>query len=300
MSQILKWEENFLKIERTIFELTKIAAHLPDPKVSNQTIADRDQVDQALAAISISSSRASQLSKNIQNASRSNAAICYWGKQLTAKIKSVAEEYVALQNRKMWLRTLQLRYTGQSSQDSIDLHARHLVDLASRKRNLAQLEISLKRDLRAASCERDILTLEYEAISIADQNWSASGSFQARLGKNVEHARKNPSTCALSDGLKIVSIPSHFPEESLSLRLKNESLTKKSQTLCNSGGALAAALAKGSGGADYLSVSSFKSILAEVSELNQQVSDKLESLYRRSPERSHPKVVQKLQKQVKT
>ena len=232
----------------------------------------------------------------MHNASRANAAICYWGKQLTTKIKTVAEEYVALQNRKMWLRTLQMRYKGQSHQDSIDLHARHLVDLASRKRNLAQLEISLKRDLGAASCERAILTLEYESISIADQNWLASGSFQARLGKNFDHARKNPSACALSDCLKIMSIPSQFPEESLSLRLKNESLTKKSQNLCTRGGALAGELAKGSGGADYLSVSSFKTVLAEVLEMDQQISDNLDSLYRRSSKRCRPKVVQKLKK----
>ena len=51
MSQILKWEEKFLKIERTIFELTKIATNLPDPNASKQMFVDRDRVDESIKGI---------------------------------------------------------------------------------------------------------------------------------------------------------------------------------------------------------------------------------------------------------
>ncbi len=292
MTRVSQWEDKFLKIERTIFELSKIAAHLPDSEASSETIVDRDRIDEALAQISVCTARASQACKTTQDGTRSNAAIGYWGKQLALKIKSVADEYVALQNRKMWLRILQARFTGQSNQDTADLHAKHLVDIVSRKRNLAQLETSLRRDLTAASCERDILRLEYEAIAIADQNWSASGSFQARLGKNLDHARKNPSACAFSDGLKILALPNRFPEESLWLRQKNESLSEKSKNLSSHGNRIASELSKGTGHADKLSVTKFRTALDQVVAMNLEVTAKLQSLLAKSPIRSRPKIVQ--------
>ena len=77
MTRVAQWEDKFLKIERTIFELSKTAANLPDPDATNETIAERDRIDEALAQISVCTARASQACRTTQDGTRSNAAIGY-------------------------------------------------------------------------------------------------------------------------------------------------------------------------------------------------------------------------------
>ena len=292
MSLVSRWEDKFLKVERAIEEMSKVAAQMPDAAISNTTIRDRDQIDRALAQISEDTAKTTQGARKVDGESRPNAAIAYWSKQLAGKIKVVAEEYVALQNRKMWLRVLQVRFLGQSDRDSVDLHATHLVDIASRKRALAEHEATLRREMRSAARERDVLKFEYEGLAAADQNWEASGSFQSRLGKNLEHSRSNPSANAFSECLFIISVPNCFPEDSRWIRKANRALKEKSEALSAQGRKMASELAKGSGIADKLSIGSFRSALEQVEAMDIKLQKKWEYLRGLNRQQSRPKLVQ--------
>ena len=97
-----------------------------------------------------------------------------------------------------------------------------------------------------------------------------------------------------------MALPNQFPEESRWLRQVNENLKEKSQNLSTHGGKIASALAKGVGAADNLSINKFRSALAQVVDLDKQVTIKMESILSRSPGQARPKLVQNHQKQDKT
>lgn len=300
MSRTSRWDYQLYQIERVIMDLARQASLALDPAVQDSTIQDRDQIDADLAQISIEADKVIQASKKSKNADPSNAAIGWWSKQLVTKIKLLATEYVALQNRKMWLRLLQARFSGISAKDSLELEARHLVDLAIRKKQLDDLEAMLRRDLEAIAIERDRLKDEYVSIGIADENWSASGSFQSRLGINLDHARQNPSSCALSECLNVIGVPSFYPEEELWLRKANDDVLRKSGTLTQQSRELASAMAQGLIPADKMGTASFKNTMDQVSALTENVFKRFNSIQGRPNKVSRPKVVQSSKKADKT
>jgi hypothetical protein len=300
MSVASRWDAQLIQIERALVELTKEAANIPDPVTSNSTIHDRDEIDKALAKMAVDSNKVVSGAKKAQLQSRANSAVAWWSKQLTAKIKTLATEYVALQNRKMWLRLLQARFAGSSKAESLDLQAKHLVDLAIRRKQLDELEKGLRQELEAVARERELLKNEHEAIGVADQNWDASGSFQSRLGTTLEHSRENPCARAFADGLSLLSVPTVHPGEDASLRKMNGDLTKKSLILAEQCRELACALALGPDRADKLSKMHFKNTIDQVSALNDQVVRRFAALRSRPFPRSRPKIVQIHQKTDKT
>jgi len=300
MSQVTRWDQQLTQLEKVIVGMMTVAESAPDPMVSRAVVQDRDHVDQSLARIAIEADKINQHARKVQQGNRANAALGYWAKQLTGKIKAIAAEYVALQNRKMWLRLLQARFSGVTKGDSLDLEAKHLVDLAIRKRQFEELEQNLRKEMDAVARERDALKLEYEARGTADENWSASGSFQSRLGINLDHARDNPSVRALSDCLSLYSVPNVFPEENKMLRGLNEDLKTKSSKLAEQCRDLATALAQGGESANKIGMIHFKSTIDQVSALRDTAIRRFAGLKGRTIEPSRPKLVQISRKTDKT
>ncbi len=296
MSQATRWDYQLNQVEMSIADLMNEASLTPDPVASSATIADRDQIDQSLARIAVDSDKVIQAARKAQTGGRANAAIGWWTKQFATKVKSVSIEYVSLQNRKMWLRLLQERFAGVSAKDSLDLQARHLVDLALRKKQLVEMEFELRRQMDVVIWDREQLKSDYQALGIADENWSASGSFQSRLGVNFDHARENPSAKAFSDWLNVMSVPSVHPEEDQWLRKVDEDLREKSGSLAEQCSALASAIATGAGIADKISTLHFKNTMDQVTALNNQLVRRFAALKSLPVRQSRPKVVQNNQK----
>jgi hypothetical protein len=296
MSQATRWDYQLNQVEMAISNLMNEASLNPDPVASSATIADRDQIDQSLARIAVDSDKVMQAARKAQMGGRANAAIGWWTKQFAAKVKSVSTEYVALQNRKMWLRLLKARFAGVSSQDSLDLQAKHLVDLALRKKQLVEIESELKRQMETIVHERERLKSDYQALGIADENWSASGSFQSRLGVTLDHARENPSAKAFSDWLNVMSVPAVYPEEDQWLRKVDEDLREKSGSLAEQCRTLASSIATGAGIADKISTLHFKNTMDQVTALNNQLVRRFAALKSLPVRQSRPKVVQNHQK----
>jgi hypothetical protein len=294
MSQVTRWDLQLQQLEKSIVDMMTVASNAPDPMVSREIVKNRDEVDQSLARIIIEADKISQYSRKVPKHNRANAALVYWAKQIGVKVKSVASEYVGLQNRKMWLRLLQARFSGATKGDSLDLEAKHLVDLAIRKRQFEELETNLLAELDMVSKERRQLKLEYDARTTADENWSASGSFQSRLGINFTHARENPSVRAFSDCLQVASLPSVFPEDDQFLRSLDKELRRQSGRLAEQCKDLATALAQGTLGADKIGTTSFNSSIEQVATMRDTVVRKFASLRGRSRKPTRPKLVQNL------
>lgn len=112
MSQVTRWDLQLQQLEKAIVEMMSAASNAPDPMASRSIVQERDQVDQALASIAIDNDKVFHYSRKVPKTNRANGALVYWAKQLGVKIKAISSEYVALQNRKMWLRLLQTRFSG--------------------------------------------------------------------------------------------------------------------------------------------------------------------------------------------
>jgi hypothetical protein len=296
MSQATRWDFQLNQVEMAISDLMNEASLKPDPVASSATIADRDQIDQSLARIAVDSDKVIQAARKAQMGGRANAAIGWWTKQFAMKVKAVSTEYVALQNRKMWLRLLQARFSGIPAKDSLDLQAKHLVDLALRKKQLVEIEADLKRQMDSIVREREQLRSDYYALGIADENWSASGSFQSRLGVTLDHARDNPSAKAFSEWLSAISVPSVHPEEDQWLRKVDDDLRVKSGSLAEQCRTLASAIATGAGIADKISTLHFKNTMDQVVALNNQLVRRFAALKSLPVRQSRPKLVQNHQK----
>lgn len=300
MSQVSRWDMQLQQLEKAITDMMTVAANAPDPMASRTIVQERDDVDQSLARIAIEADKIYQYSRKVSKTYRANAALVYWAKQLGVKAKSVASEYVGLQNRKMWLRLLQARFSGTARGDSLDLEAKHLVDLAIRKRQFEELEANIRGDLDAVAREREALKLEYDARGAADENWSASGSLQSRLGVNFAHARENPSLRALSDCLRVFSVPNICPDDERFLRSLDQDLRRKSGRLAEQCKDLATAMAHGTLCDDKLGTAHFSHTIDQVATLRDTVVRKFSSLRGRPTRPSRPKVVQNTEKTDKT
>ncbi len=300
MSRTTRWDYQLTKIEGTLVTLARVVARNPDPQAQDAVNSDRDQIDMNLARIAIDCDKVTQISKKTQSHGRMDAAIGWWAKQLSSKLRTFAAEYTALQNRKMWLRLLQARFSGISKRDSLDLEAKHLVDLASRKRHLEQLETALKNDLGTIAKEREQLKADYDSLGTADENWSASGSCQTRLGVNLQHAREHAATRALSDYFRVISVPSLHPSEDSWLRLANQDLISKTDRLSTQAWELAAALASESKNAEKLGINAVKSTMDQVADLSENIVRRFESVQNRPRKALRPKIVQSSKKADKT
>lgn len=292
MSRSSRWDYQLTQIETTLANLAREVSRNPDPAMQDAVNRDRDQIDMNLARIAIDCDKIVQISRKTQNQGRLDAAIGWGAKTLAGKLRLFAAEYVALQNRKMWLRLLQARFSGVSSRDSLDLEAKHLVELAVRKRHLEQLESALKDDLVAIAKEREELKKEYSSLDSADENWSASGSCQTRLGVNLQHAREHAATRALSDYFRVISVPTLHPEEHEWLRSANQRLAEKTDVLSSQAHELAVNLASAPASADKLGTEQVKSAMDEVTGLSQDLVRRFESIRRQAHWGSRPKIVQ--------
>jgi hypothetical protein len=300
MSQVTRWDLQLQQLEKAIVEMMSVASNAPDPMASRSIVQERDQVDQALASIAIENDKVFQYSRKVPKTNRANAALVYWAKQLGVKIKAIASEYVALQNRKMWLRLLQARFSGTARGDSLDLEAKHLVDLAIRKKQFDELEQNLRKDLEAVARERENLKAEYDARGAADENWSASGSFQSRLGVNFSHARDNPSVRALSDCLRVASLPNVSPDDETQLRILDQDLRRKSGRLAEQCRDLATAMAKGQVSDHKIGKNQLDTAIDQVAALRDTVVRKFASIRTRPVRPARPKLMQNTQKTART
>ncbi len=292
MSRSSRWDYQLTQIEAALSALAREVARNPDPAAQSAVNRDRDQIDMSLARIAIDCDQVVQLSRKTQNQRRMDAALGWGAKMLAGKLKIFASEYVALQNRKMWLRLLQARFSGISNRDSLDLEAKHLVDLAVRKRHLEQLEEGLKTDLVKIAEERERLKSDYRALDAADENWSASGSCQTRLGVNLQHARDHAATRALGDYFRVISVSTVHGSEQAWLRDANENLALKADDLSFKARELAASLAANPSHAAKLGTNGVKASLDEVHELRENLMRRFESIRSRPQHGARPKLVQ--------
>jgi hypothetical protein len=299
MTASLKWDHQLNQVDQSLNQIHGICANRPDPVSTASTIRSRDQIDQLLAQISIDADRIVQRTKKIQKSFKSSFALNWWIKQFALKVKFLSMEYVGLQNRKMWLKLLQARFASAKKEESMDLQIRHLVDLAVRKRELSELEMLLKSQLQNIARDRQALKLEYKKIAAADENWFASGSMQSRLGVNLTHAKENPSVIALSECLRILSVPGVNPEVGTWLKSTNQDLQKKSSHLADQCRDIATSLAQ-NGRADKNLAHKFKLTMEQVVAMNEQILTRFAQLKSRPKYHARPKLVQKLEKKDKT
>lgn len=295
------WDQEFIALLNDVRQLAKQAERIADPREFDTVSVLRKELDDQVGEFVVCHDRMAQVLRRKWNVGRAHAATLFWGKQYLTKMKTLTDEFLALQNRKMWLRLLQTRFSGAFGSEKANLEARHLVDLVVRRQHLIHVEQALIADLDAVAGQRTKLREEYERISTADQNWSASVSMHGRLGVNVEDSTENPSTKALRDLFKAISVPLRHPAENAWLTSVSRDLEEKSVSLLDQCKLLAAGyVQKGTESVDSNSLNQFKNAINQVNDLNVQVSKKLERLLSERITPSRPKLVQSGTKQAKT
>lgn len=295
------WDQELVALKNDVRQLLKQAENVGDPREFNAVAALRKDVDEKVGLFVVVHDRMSQVLKRKWLVGRAHAATLHWSKQYLTKMKLLLDEFMALQNRKMWLRLLQVRFSGAVGSEKNTLEARHLVDLVLRQQQLAQVEQDIRNELNAVDGHRKRLREEYEKISAADQNWLASVSMHGRLGVNVENAANNPSTKALKELLKVVAVPMRHPHEEEWLVNVNDELEKKSDSLLEQCKILAAGyVQKGDESFDSNSLNKFKNSINQVNDLNVEITKKVKRLLSERIVPSRPKVVQIGSKQAKT
>jgi hypothetical protein len=295
------WDQEFLALTEDVKQLLKQASRAGDPH-DFDTVADlRASVDERIGAFTVAHDRLSQVLRKKWDLSRAHGATVYWSKQYLVKMKLLLDEFLALQNRKMWLRLLQVRFSGAVGAEKSNLEARHLVDLVLRRQQLAKVEQGLREDLQAVGSQRQKLRDEYEKISAADENWLASVSMHGRLGVDVANAAQNPSTKALNDLLKVVAVPLRHPADETWLTNTSREVETKSQSLLEQCKLLAVGyVQKGNDSYDSNSLNKFKNAINQVKDLNIEITKKIEKLLSERIAPARPKLVQSASKQAKT
>ena len=295
------WDQEFLALKEDVKQLAKQASRAGDPLEFN-TVADlRAGVEERIGAFTVAHDRMNQILRKKWDVGRGHAATLYWAKQYLTKMKLLLDEFLALQNRKMWLRLLQVRFSGAVGSEKSNLEARHLVDLVLRRQQLAKVEHGLRDDLSAVDGQRQKLREEYEKISAADENWLAAVSMHGRLGVDVVNAAQNPSTKALNDLLKVVAVPLRHPTEEVWLTNSSREVEAKSKSLLEQCKLLAARyVQKGDEAYDSNSLNKFKNAINQVQDLNIEITKKIDTLLSERIEPARPKLVQSAAKQAKT
>lgn len=295
------WDQEFRALKDDVRQLMKQASNSGDPH-EFATVADlRAGVEERIGAFTVAHDRINQVLRKKWSVSRANTATLYWSKQYLAKMKLLLEEFLALQNRKMWLRLLQVRFSGAVGSEKSNLEARHLVDLVLRRQQLAKVEQALCSDLDAVAGQRQKLQEEYEKMSAADENWRAAVSMHGRLGVNAAHAAENPSTKALKDLLKVVAVPLRHPADEAWLAQTSREVEVKSNSLLEQCKLLAAGYVhKGDESYDTNSLNKFKNAINQVQDLNIELTKKIDKLLSERIQPARPKLVQSAAKQAKT
>lgn len=292
---IRTWDHEIKLLEQDVLQLKKQASRLPDAKFVGQIEEERKRIETISAETAVLHDRSNLLLRKSKKVpGRAAAAIGHWSKQHLAKLKSLSDEFLALQTRKMWLRLLQVRFSDAQGQEHQTLEASQLVDLVQRRQKLTRIERDLELELKEVALRRAELKVRYDAIGTADQNWDAAGSMSARLGVDISDAAEHPSTIALSDLMKVASIPVRYPEHKNQLRQLNRDLTTRSDQLVSKCSHLAADFVKkGQNAIDGQTLSQFKNMIHEVEDLNESAGKMIHKLLKAKVETSRPKIVQK-------
>lgn len=286
------WDQEIATLEQDIVQLTKQASKLPDPRAFEAVVVQRQFVDESLGAFVVNHDRLLQVARKANKLSRGHAVVLYWAKQHMTKMKILADEFLSLQNRKMWLRLLQARFAGSAGSNQRALEAKHLVDLVVRRQQLARVEKALQEDLESVAENRRQLKQEYQTIATADQNWAASGSMYSRLGVDLENVADNPSVRALSDYMKTLSIPLRHPAEDSRLVNLNNELDSKSASLLTQCKDLAGGFVLSHAEAvNRNTLNQFKHAINQVEDLNRETSRKINRLKNERFQPARPKVV---------
>ena len=294
------WDSEVQTLEEHLAAMIRELGESADPKIMHEVFEKKTGIDQMLAVMAIDHDRIMLLSRSSSRLSKGHTALIYWSKQVSLKVKQFSDEYVALQSRKMWLRLLQSRFSDKSKSKSGALEAEHLVDLAVRRQQLAHVEAGLKREQQEIEAEREQLQRNYIARSTADENWVASGSMQARLGVNLHHAKDNPSSKAMSDFMKRLSVPLRHPSERRWLKEVNNELDGKSSRLLDDCRALAVGFVHDAGeSVNKKLVTQFKIGIDQITDLNKRLTVKVDALMQPPQEQARPKMVQNSKKQAK-
>lgn len=295
------WDQEFRALRDDIKQLMKQASSSSDPQEFATVVDLRAGVEERVGAFTVAHDRINQVLRKKWAVSRANMATLYWSKQYLAKMKLLLDEFLALQNRKMWLRLLQVRFSGAVGSEKSNLEARHLVDLVLRRQQLMKVEQALRDDLDAVGGQRQKLREDYEKISSADENWLASVSMHGRLGVDPVHATHNPSTKALKELLKVVAVPLRHPLAEAQLAQASRDIDAKSDSLLEQCKLLAASyVQKGKESYDSNSLNKFKNAINQVQDLNVELIKKIDKLLSDRFEPARPKMVQSAAKQAKT
>lgn len=295
------WDQELLNLRNDVQQLLKQASRVGDPNQFDKVANLRAEVEEKIGAFVVSHDRMHQVLKRKWSVGRGHAAVIYWSKQYLSKTRTLLDEFLALQNRKMWLRLLQVRFSGAVGAEKSTLEARHFVDLVLRRQQLAKAEHALQEDLEAVSQQRQKLREEYERISAADENWKASVSMHSRLGVDVVNASQHPATKGLNELLKVVAVPLRHPSEEEWLSTVSREVEKKSQSLLDQCKLMAASyVQKGDESFDSNSLNKFKNAINQVNDLNVEITKKVNSLLSERIAPARPKLVQRDAKQAKT
>lgn len=295
------WDSELQSLERDVVQLRRQADRMGDPKEFDAVTSLRSDIDEALGALAVNHDRVLQIARRNHVVGRAHSTILYWAKQHMTRLKILADEFIGLQNRKMWLHLLQARFSGVVGVDQSTLEAKHLVDLVVRRQHLSRIEQALREDLDAVGAHRQKLRDEYEKIGTADENWHAAGSMHGRLGVNIQDAAEHPSTKEITTYMKTLAIPLRHPDEDAWLAQINGTLERKSSNILDQCKSLAAGFVQsGSEAINRNALNQFKNAINQLNILNDQVHETLEKLMDERIAPARPKLVQKTPKQVKT
>ncbi|MCX6125567.1 MAG: hypothetical protein NTV34_12605 [Proteobacteria bacterium] len=286
------WDHEFRAMALDVGQLLKQARDLPDMRVIADIGIQLKSIQESTGSIAIAGDRGRKLIRSpLKRATRFSSAVIFWARQYFSKLGCFADEFLTYRKRKMWRDLLEARFSESKLFEQATVEARDLVDLVSRRRLMAEVELNLQRELGEVFKKRESLHLQYEAIESADQNWMAASSMNARLGVNLSDSIESPSGRALRDLMRMASVALRNPARRARLSKMNRDLEMKSEKMLQKCSVLASSFVRqGRDAVDTNLLNQFKIMIEQVAELEHEASNIAQSALSEQFPCSRPKI----------
>jgi hypothetical protein len=296
----MSWDDEINLLQEDISQLQKQVQRLPDVISLNAIAEIRSELNQALGDFGTVYERIMGLMKSStlkSNQARITTTVMQWSRNFLIKLKVYSDELIALQNRKMWLRIIQARFSDVSGESASTMGAQQLVDLVQRRQQLEKIEKTLQTELSGVMTHREILTTKYQSLEAADQNWIAAQTMSSRLGVNIRDVAQNPTTKGLKEFFLAALVPLRHPSEEKRLELVSVDLSEQSQKMVEQCLRISSNFVRqGRDAIDKKSINNFKNIMTRVEDLNHELTHSLGLLREQPLPVCRPKLVHKSSK----
>jgi len=224
--------------------------------------------------------------KQIQGLKKENLAVIQWTSKLSKLARTHYELFSRHSDQAFWL-NLMIERISQSNQSANDEEFDELVNLVLKISEISEIEESFNQELRNLDKIQQRLAKEYAQLGIADANWDASGTMQARLCDKNETAFENAPSRGLSQLFK--SIRAHFSWHTNDhLRNEERRLQRLSDRLAQTGKSFSSMISENK--ADQDESERLAKMIEELSSFEQVFSEQFTQFTETLPKDHHPTI----------